>query len=153
MALEIERKFLVHKEKLPSNLEGKRYVQAYLSHEKSCVVRVRIVEDKAYLTIKGQQEGISRAEFEYSVSVEDAQGMLELASQAPIEKIRYLHQHQGHLWEIDVFEGVNSGLIVAEIELSSEDEAFVKPEWLSSEVSHDMRYTNASLNLKPYNSW
>lgn len=153
MALEIERKFLVHKEKLPKDLEGKRYVQGYLRHEKSCVVRVRIIEDKAFLTIKGQQEGISRAEFEYEVPVEDARGMLELASQAPIEKIRYLQHYQGHLWEIDVFEGVNNGLIVAEIELSSETESFVKPEWLSTEVSHDMRYTNASLNLNPYTSW
>lgn len=153
MALEIERKFLVHKEKLPTDLKGKRYVQGYLSHQKNCVVRVRIAEDKAFLTIKGQQDGISRAEFEYSIPVEDAQGMLELASQAPIEKTRYLHQHQGHLWEIDVFEGANNGLIVAEIELSSEDESFAKPEWLATEVSHDMRYTNASLNLKPYTLW
>lgn len=153
MAVEIERKFLVHKDKLPKDLEGKRYVQGYLSHEKNCVVRVRIVEDTAFLTIKGAQTGISKTEFEYSIPVEDARGLLELAQQAPIEKIRYLYPYQGHLWEIDVFEGVNEGLIVAEIELSTEDEAFEKPDWLSKEVSNDGRYSNAALNLKPYTSW
>ena len=153
MALEIERKFLVHKDKLPKNLQGKRYVQGYLKHDKSCVVRVRIVEDDAFLTIKGAKVGISAPEFEYAIPVDDARGLLELASQAPIEKIRYLYTHQNHLWEIDIFEGVNEGLIVAEIELSSEEESFAKPDWLSKEVSDDNRYSNAALNLNPFTSW
>jgi len=153
MSVEIERKFLVFKDKLPQNLKGKRYVQAYLSHEKNCVVRVRIVEDAAYLTIKGEQTGISKAEFEYSIPVEEARGLLELCPQVAIEKVRYLYPYQGHLWEIDIFEGANQGLIVAEIELSSEEEAFEKPEWLSKEVSTDGRYSNAALSLKPFTSW
>ncbi len=169
MAVEIERKFLVQKDKLPQGMVGKRYIQGYLSHEKNCVVRVRIVEDvgknaskdvsedvgedKAFLTIKGKQVGISRAEFEYSIPVEEAWGLLNLAPQKPIEKTRYTVQHQGHQWEIDVFEGVNEGLIVAEIELESEEEAFKKPHWLGKEVSDDSRYSNAALNLTPYTIW
>ena len=153
MAVEIERKFLVHTEKLPQGLEGKRYIQGYLSHEKNCVVRVRIAEDTAFLTIKAAQSGISKAEFEYSIPLEEAQGLLELCPLAPIEKVRYLYSYQGHLWEIDIFAGANQGLIVAEIELSSEDEFFEKPEWLAQEVSEDGRYSNAALSLNPFTLW
>lgn len=151
MYLEIERKFLVS----GFNTEGLRYKkmkQAYLSNE-GCTLRVRIADDKAYITIKGKTSGISRAEFEYEIPMEDANAMMNLAIYPPIIKTRYYAEVGGKTWEVDIFEGENEGLIMAEIELSSENEEFILPEWAIEEVTGDKRYYNAYLAKKPYKKW
>jgi adenylate cyclase len=110
--------------------------------------------DQAYLTLKGRTTGLTRSEFEYPVPVDDAEAMLrELCLHPYIDKKRYLIEYEGHTWELDIFEGENSGLIIAEIELGSEDEPFVVPEWVAKEVSDDPRYRNASLVSHPYTQW
>ena len=151
MYLEIERKFLVS----GFNTEGLRFKkmkQAYLSNE-DCTLRVRIADDKAYITIKGKTSGISRAEFEYEIPMEDANAMMNLAIYPPIIKTRYYAEVGGKTWEVDIFEGENEGLIMAEIELSSENEEFILPEWAIEEVTGDKRYYNAYLAKKPYKKW
>ena len=131
---------------------GERYRQGYLA-ESGATTRVRIVESldggsskRAYLTIKGKTVGISRAEFEYEIPVPDAEAMLRMSLYPPIEKIRYKINVNGKIWEVDEFLGIHKGLIVAEIELSSEDEAYDKPEWVLRDVSYDRRFSNASLS-------
>ena len=155
MAYEIERKYLVDMTKL--NLEQavkkQRMQQGYLLNEEGRNVRVRISGGKASLTIKGKAEGIRRLEFEYEIPVEDAQGMLGLTDGSLIEKTRYLFEVGGKIWEVDVFEGNNVGLVVAEIELEDEEEAFELPEWVGEEVTDDPRYLNAQLLLHPYYEW
>ncbi|SHK39618.1 adenylate cyclase [Selenomonas ruminantium] len=152
MAIEIERKFLV-KEKWQPQAEGVKIAQGYLSTVPERTVRVRIKGEKGYLTIKGKNEGITRAEFEYEIPVADAEAMLRLAEQPVLSKIRY-HEYLGdHLWEIDVFAGANAGLVVAEIELSQAGEDFVRPDWLGQEVSGDVRYYNANLIKMPFSLW
>lgn len=150
--LEIERKYLVNELWHAPESGGEYYRQGYLA-ESGATTRVRIVggmgassEKRAYLTIKGKTIGISRAEFEYQIPVEDAENMLKMSLYPPIEKIRYKIGIGGKIWEVDEFLGIHKGLIVAEIELKSEDEPFEKPEWLGEEVSHDRRYSNASLS-------
>lgn len=152
MAVEIERKFLV-KESWQPRGEGITIAQGYLSTVPERTVRVRIKGDKGFLTVKGKNEGISRAEFEYEIPVDEAEAMLQLAEQPVLAKTRYLEQHGDHLWEIDVFAGENQGLILAEIELSHAEEKFVQPAWLGAEVSHDVRYYNASLIKNPFSLW
>ncbi|MBP5319079.1 MAG: CYTH domain-containing protein [Paludibacteraceae bacterium] len=149
---EIERKFLVDTKRWSDRSGGVPYRQAYLSKEGN-TVRARIAGDKAYLTIKGKAVGISRPEFEYEIPVADAEALFGLAVSAVVDKTRYRQTYGGKLWEIDVFHGDNEGLVVAEIELNSEDEAFEKPEWLGPEVSADKRYTNAALARNPYKNW
>ncbi|MCC5865031.1 MAG: CYTH domain-containing protein [Wenzhouxiangella sp.] len=154
MGTEIERKFRVTGHQYRDLAVGTRYRQAYLSTDKERVVRVRVVDDQAWLTIKGKTRGVSRAEFEYEIPVTDAVDMLENLCQQPIiDKTRYRLPLAEHVWEIDEFHGVNNGLIVAEIELSSEDESFEKPDWLGEEVSGDPRYFNANLIAHPYRDW
>jgi adenylate cyclase len=152
MAIEIERKFLVHPD-WPRPSSGTRLVQGYLTSGGPISVRIRASGDQAWLTVKGPTRGLSRAEFEYQVPLEDAREMLALTHAAPIEKTRYLVDHGTHTIEVDVFEGRNSGLVVAEIELGSEIEAFDKPNWLGEEVSTDPRYRNTALSQRPYESW
>ena len=152
MAKEIERKFLV-KESWQPQAAGVQIAQGYLSTVPERTVRVRIKGDKAFLTIKGRNQGISRAEFEYEIPVSDAQELLALAEQPVLNKIRYLEKYEDFIWEIDVFAGENEGLVVAEIELPAEDADFAKPEWLGEEVSGDVRYYNANLIKSPYNLW
>ena len=155
MATEIERKFLVNKEMLPK-VEGKSYVQGYLSSTPDKIVRIRIAGDKGILTIKGKAEGaeaISRPEYEYEIPLQDAKEMMDLCEKPLIEKIRYEIKHEGHLWEVDEFIGDNKGLIVAEIELVSESEKFVKPDWVKEEVSNDARYANSNLVKHPFSKW
>lgn len=152
MAVEIERKFLV-KEGWQPNSAGVRIAQGYLSAVPERTVRVRIKGEKGYLTVKGKNQGISRAEFEYEIPVSDAEAMLALCEQPPVEKTRYLEAYEGHTWEIDIFTGANEGLRVAEIELPSEDADFVKPDWAGEEVSGDARYYNSSLSRHPYQQW
>ncbi len=151
---EIERKFLVTDLGWKQKGQGRRFRQAYLSTDKQRVVRVRVVDDDAWLTIKGQTSGITRLEFEYAIPVEDAEHMLEsLCHQPVIDKTRYLLKHGDHTWEIDEFHGANEGLVVAEIELDSEEEHFERPEWLGEEVSGDPRYFNSNLIAHPYREW
>ena len=152
MAKEIERKFLVQESWQPRSA-GVKSAQGYLSTVPERTVRVRIKGEKGYLTIKGKNEGISRAEFEYEIPLQDAEELLQLAEQPVLRKRRYLEQHGGSLWEIDVFAGENEGLIVAEIELPEEQAAFTKPDWLGEEVSGDVRYYNANLIKQPFSLW
>lgn len=153
MAKEIERKFLVHPEKLPPLSEGHVIKQGYIPSD-GITVRARISNDKAFLTLKGKARGLSRSEFEYPIPMADAEEILqELCLHPLIEKTRYLLPYGAHTWELDVFEGDNAGLIVAEIELSEEEEAFALPEWVKEEVSYDHRYRNSYLIANPYSSW
>jgi len=151
---EIERKFLVTNDTWRTKATGTRYRQGFLSTEPERTVRVRIAGDRGTLTIKGKTIGATRPEFEYDIPREDAEQLLDTLCQRPlIEKVRYLLPQGLHTWEVDVFEGDNAGLVVAEIELRSEDEVFERPPWLGEEVTHDARYFNASLVHKPYNRW
>ena len=155
MSIEIERKFLVHKE-LWAKLHkprGIKYKQGYLLTESDKTIRVRITEANAYLTIKGETKGISRPEFEYSIPVKDANEMLTLFAGKILDKIRYRIEFKGKIWEVDVFEGENKGLILAEIELKGENEKFEIPEWIAEEVTGDERYYNSCLSLHPFKSW
>lgn len=155
MAKEIERKFLLTSEAWRAQAApGTRYRQGYLANSATCSVRARIAGDKAYLNLKSITLGVSRTEFDYPVPLADAEVMLATLCAKPlIEKIRYLIPYGQHTWEIDEFEGDNAGLVVAEIELSSEDEAFECPPWLGEEVSHDPRYYNVCLVRHPYKDW
>jgi adenylate cyclase len=129
-------------------------VQGYLSSHPERVVRVRIAGDVAKLTIKGKTTGITRLELEYDIPIADAQRMLdELCERPLIDKHRYTEDHDGRTWEIDVFHGDNDGLVLAELELPSEDAPFTKPAWAGREVSDDPRYYNANLLAAPFNSW
>jgi adenylate cyclase len=151
MGTEIERKFLVKDSELKflEGVAGKKILQGYVFSDEAVSVRVRTKGDKAFLTIKGAAEGISRAEFEYEIPWDDAEAMLDKVCQAgKVIKTRYELPSGPHVWEVDVFEGALAGLVVAEIELSSEDEAFERPDWLGEEVSDDPRYLNARLAVE-----
>lgn len=152
MAVEIERKFLVTGDAW-RNDSGVLYRQGYLNRDKMRTVRIRIAGDAAFLAIKGKSTGASRAEFEYPVPMHDAQALLALCDGPLIEKTRYIVQHAGHRWEVDEFAGDNAGLVVAELELSAEDEAFDAPAWLGAEVTHDVRYFNSNLASQPFCTW
>ena len=152
MGTEIERKFLVQGTAWRQGA-GKRISQGYLSRDKERTVRVRVAGDEAFLTIKGITRGASRAEFEYPIPLADAEQLLKLSDGPIVEKSRYVIDHEGSTWEVDEFRGDNAGLVVAEIELDSEDEPFSRPPWLGSEVTEDSRYYNASLASHPYAKW
>jgi len=153
MAIEIERKFLVDTNKLPPLPKGKKITQGYLlAHSPS--IRIRIADDKSFLTIKGKPTNhISRSEFEYEIPLSDGQELLKECKELIISKIRYEITHQNHLWELDIFEGENEGLVVAEIELEHENEKFILPDWVTVEVSQDKRYTNVNLISNPFCEW
>jgi adenylate cyclase len=155
MAIEIERKFLLANDNWRAAVtESARMRQGYLNREQRCSVRVRTSGDKAWLNIKGTTIGAQRPEFEYEIPLADANVLLDTLSHQPlIEKCRHYLPYQGHLWEIDEFEGENAGLIVAEIELEHADEAFARPDWLGREVTEDVRYYNTSLSHTPYQRW
>lgn len=154
MAKEIERKFLVAHQAWRESVNTIHvYRQGYLSYDSERTVRVRATEVTGYLTIKGITEGLTRDEFEYEIPLADALALLQLCERPAIEKKRYIVPNGAHVWEVDVFEGVNEGLIVAEIELGSEDEAFDKPNWLGNEVSGDRKYSNSALSLHPFKDW
>jgi adenylate cyclase len=153
MGQEIERKYLVKADWVPRD-GGIPIKQGYLNTQKERVVRVRIEGDRARLTIKGVTTGITRAEFEYPIPVEDAALLLDnLCEQPLIDKHRHKELHHGRTWEIDVFHGLNEGLVVAELELESETEAITLPEWVGAEVSSDPRYFNANLLKNPFSTW
>lgn len=154
MGVEIERKFLVRGDGWKAMGQGVLLRQGYLSSAPDRIVRVRIEGDHAMLTIKGRSSGMTRNEWEYPIPSEDAQAFLETLCERPlIEKKRYRIPYQGMLWEIDEFFGENAGLVVAEVELESEDQTFAKPEWIGAEVTHDARYFNANLLRHPYRKW
>ena len=154
MALEIERKFLVNKPLLPPLDDGETIVQGYILTQSKTAVRIRIKGSEAYLTIKGENTGAIRAEYEYPIPLADAEEMLENLCDGPkISKTRYRVEVSPHIWEIDEFHSENAGLILAEIELSDESESFHRPEWLAGEVTHDPRYYNSNLAVCPYSSW
>ena len=154
MGEEIERKFLVAGEQWRESAHGTRYRQGFLSTEPERTVRVRIAGPRGSITVKGKNVGARRAEFEYEIPVGDAERMLDTLCKRPlIEKVRFTLLAGAHTWEIDVFEGDNAGLVVAEIELSSEDEVFARPEWVGDEVTDDPRYFNSNLVANPYRTW
>lgn len=154
MGKEIERKFLVKGSDWKNSVQGVRYRQGYLSLDPHRTVRVRISGETGYLTVKGKNTGIVRSEFEYVIPSADASYIMEnLCIQPLIEKYRYRIEHLGIVWEVDEFLGQNRGLVIAEIELEHEDQPFSIPEWVDREVSGDSRYFNASLVLKPWNTW
>lgn len=153
MAQEIERKFLVDVARWRPAGAGVAFRQGYLSSHPERTVRVRREGDGAKLTIKGLTSGVSRLELEYAIPAADAEQLLALCERPLIEKVRHTEQHEGKTWEIDVFGGENEGLVVAELELGSEDEPFTRPPWAIREVSDDPRYYNASLVRAPYRTW
>ena len=152
MGLEIERKFLVVGDSWRA-APAVPYAQGYLNRDKQRTVRVRIVRDRAWLTVKGANSGATRAEFEYAIPVDDARQLLALCDGPLVRKLRRVVVHAGMAWEIDEFEGDNAGLVVAEIELPSEDAPFEPPPWLGAEVTHDPRYFNSSLATAPFSTW
>jgi len=152
MPLEIERKFLVTGCAWRT-ADGVLYRQGYLNRDKQRTVRVRIAGQQAFLTIKGASTGATRVEFEYGIPVGEAAQLLALCDGPLIEKTRHRITAGRHVWEVDEFHGDNAGLVVAEIELGSEDEAFEQPDWVAAEVTEDARYYNSNLAVKPFREW
>ena len=153
MGTEIERKFLVVGDNWRAGASGTSYVQGYLSRDVARVVRIRQAGSAAYLTIKGIAHGATRPEFEYPLPLSDAQQLLDLCLRPLVEKTRYIVRYGGKRWEVDEFHGDNQGLIMAEIELSREDEPLDIPAWIGQEVSGDPRYFNSYLSEHPYTQW
>lgn len=152
MAIEIERKFLVTGDDWRDS-PAVYYSQGYLSRAKERTVRVRIAGDQAFLTVKGVSTGASRVEFEYAIPLEDGREMLALCEQPLIEKYRRKLPYAGYVWEVDEFLGDNLGLVIAEIELPSENAQFEKPSWIGEEVTSDPRYFNSALISHPWQKW
>lgn len=154
MGEEIERKFLVIDDRWRERATGVRYRQGFLSTEPERTVRVRVAGSTGTLTIKGLGVGARRAEFEYPIPVDDAERLLDALCKRPlIEKVRYTLKVGAHDWEVDVFEGENDGLVIAEVELETEDEEIEIPDWVGEEVTGDPRYFNSSLVANPYGTW
>jgi len=155
MAIEIERKFLLKDDSWRlSSPPGTRFCQGYLTETGPGSVRIRIEGDKANINIKGATLGVRRHEYEYAIPLSEAEEMLQKLCLKPlIEKTRYHLKTNGKLWEIDIFEGENAGLCVAEIELEHEDEVFDYPDWLGDEVTSDTRYYNVCLVKHPFKDW
>ena len=156
MPKEIERKFLVNLDQIPLPSNGIEIKQGYLplSENVKTAVRVRIKGEEAFLTIKGENKGATRQEFEYTIPVSEALELLEDLCHKPLmEKTRYEICVDKHIWEIDIFHGANKGLVVAEIELADENDQFEHPNWLTKEVTDDPRYYNSNLLQEPYKNW
>lgn len=156
MNLEIERKFLVKNNDYKNQAYHKSYIkQGFLNSDKERTVRIRIMDEKAFITIKGKSnnEGTTRFEWEKEISIKEAQDLMLLTEKGMIEKYRYFVKNNHHIYEVDEFFGDNTGLVIAEIELSKENEYFDKPTWLGKEVTGNIKYYNSSLKNIPYNSW
>lgn len=156
MAQEIERKFLVLDDSFKHEAFSKSHIQqGYICSERGRTVRVRIRDERAYLTIKGPSEngGLSRYEFEYEIPLEDARQMMQFCEPGIIDKTRWLVKSGKHTFEVDEFFGDNEGLVVAEVELSYEDEPYKKPHFIGKEVTGDRRYYNSQLRLCPFQKW
>lgn len=154
--IEIERKFLVTSEAFKAEAHSAiKIVQGFLSVDPERTVRIRIKGEKGYLTIKGKsnEEGTSRFEWEQEIALNEAESLLKICLPGVIDKIRYEVKLENHLFEIDIFYGNNEGLVLAEVELSSEDEEFPTPIWLGREVTGDIRYYNSQLSKQPYKNW
>jgi adenylate cyclase len=154
MANEIERKFLVRSDAYRALGTAEHLRQGYVRTAGPATVRVRVGGDRGFLTIKGPSRGATRSEFEYPIPLADAVALLDTLCERPqIEKLRYRVPAGAHTWEVDEFLGDNAGLVVAEIELSAEDEPFARPAWLGEEVTADPRYRNSALAERPYRTW
>lgn len=153
MAVEIERKFLVQPGRWSPRTAGDHIRQGYILASPERTVRVRIREDRGFLTIKGRTTGCSRLECEYAIPVADAYEMLDSLCDAVVDKHRYLEPLGQHTWEVDVFHGANDGLVIAEVELQSEDDVLDLPVWVGREVTDDFRYGNAYLAQHPFSTW
>ncbi len=155
MAVEVERKFLVKADYKYLAEDSVQILQGYLSTVPERSVRVRITGEKGYITVKGigNESGISRLEWEYEIPVSDANELLGICETGIIRKKRYSIDYKGHTFEVDEFYGENEGLVVAELELSSEDEAFDKPSWLGREITGETKYYNLILIRHPYKDW
>ena len=156
MNIEIERKFLVKNDSFKLNAFQKKYIkQGFLNSDKERTVRIRIIEDEAFLTVKGKSNnaGTVRFEWEKEISVEDAQKLMFLTEEVAIEKHRYYLKEGNHVFEVDEFLGENAGLIIAEIEFTKENERFSKPNWLGKEVTGEIEYYNSSLSKSPFCTW
>lgn len=155
MAQEIERKFLVSGDYKSQAFAQSRIIQGYISSARGRTVRVRIRDGKGYLTIKGASNasGTSRYEWERELPLNEAEELMKLCEPGVIDKTRYLVRSGAHVFEVDEFYGENEGLVVAEVELNAEDEAFVKPAFIGQEVTGDVRYYNSQLMKKPYTIW
>ena len=155
MGIEIEKKFLVNKELWVKATPQKNVMirQAYLTTDPQCIVRVRILDDKGYITLKGETIGITRKEFEYEIPANDAEQLISSFAKSVIEKKRHYVLYNDKTWEVDEYFGANEGLLTAEIELLSPDEQFAIPEWVGKDVTSDYRYSNSNLADKPYNTW
>jgi len=151
--VEIERKFLIKNKNWKPSGTGTIIIQGYLSVEPERVVRIRIANDRAFLTIKGKPKGIVRTELEYEIPKNEAEVMLNMCLDFPVEKTRFIEKIGNLNWEIDVFEGVNKGLVLAEVELKDENQKVDLPEWIGEEVSHDKRYFNSWLSTNPFSNW
>ncbi|TQI69225.1 adenylate cyclase [Gramella sp. Hel_I_59] len=154
--IEIERKFLITSEAYKKEASSKTlFIQAYLNTHPERTIRIRIQADKAFMTIKGKssESGVSRFEWEKEIPVDEAQQLLKLCEPGKIEKYRYLVPVGQHVFEVDEFLGDNQGLSIAEVELNSEHERFLKPEWLGEEVTGQNQYYNSQLTLNPYKNW
>lgn len=155
MAQEIERKYLIHSDKWKQmdKPAGQNYRQGYLLTDPLKTIRVRLTDTTAYLTIKGISVGATRAEYEYEIPKHDATELLDKFAISELSKIRYKIDYQGKVWEVDEFLGDNAGLIVAEIELKSEDEPYDIPDWIDRDVTGEDKYYNSNLTLYPFKNW
>lgn len=154
MGIEIERKFLVKGDGYKLGAKRKVIRQGFLNDDMDRMVRIRLVDNKAFLTVKGPLKDASRSEFEYPIPVAEAEAMLEDLCIPPIsEKYRYVVEFEGLTWEVDVFMGVNEGLIVAEVELEVPGQRIIFPAWIGREITNDKRYYNANLVSNPYSKW
>ena len=154
--IEIERKFLVKSKGYKKNSLSKHFVkQGYLSTDLSRCVRVRIIDEKAFITIKGASsiDGLSRFEWEKEICKKEADEIIMLCAADTIEKIRYVFEFDGNKFEVDEFQNKNNGLVIAEIELSSKNQLFKKPEWIGKEVTGIKKYYNSQLAQKPFSKW
>jgi adenylate cyclase len=155
MAMEIERKFLVAGDGWKQgNPQGRHYRQGYLPTDSSAAIRIRVSSDRGWITIKKRESNLARREYEYEIPLNEAAEIMdELCLKPLIEKTRYKVPWETKIWEIDVFSGENEGLVVAEIELDSEEDTFAKPPWLGEEITHDPRYLNVNLARHPFCRW
>lgn len=155
MAIEIERKFLVNKERWNKQNKGNGifYRQGYILTDPAKTIRVRVGAGKGFLTIKGASVGAARPEYEYEIPVSDALEIMDKFCDADVSKTRYKINYRGKIWEVDEFSGNNEGLILAEIELEDESETFDLPDWIGEEVTEQEQYYNSNLSVKPFKSW
>jgi adenylate cyclase len=155
MPVEIERKFLVDGDAWRSGVRRRElFRQGYLAGSAACSVRVRVAGDRAWLGLKGRVQGATRLEYEYEIPLHEGNEILDaLCAEGRLEKWRHWVPYAGHEWEVDEFLGANAGLVVAELELDDEAEAFARPSWLGAEVTHDIRYFNSHLASRPWTQW